>query len=179
MLVQNFDFDLELIEAKNRATMMVSNGLYSRFNYSLEVRIDKALLGCIGEIAFQRFLEQSNVSFQLDNDNFTNRNCDEFDFLIKNKKIDIKVANKKTANPPNDNWTYGYPQEQNPITKDYVVVGWVDLKNKNVGFYGWTTGEIISQYEIVTKNTFVGYSYNTPNHEFPWRILNKNLSEIF
>jgi hypothetical protein len=179
MIVQNFNFDLELIEARRRATIMVQNGLYSRFGYSIEVRIDKALLGCIGEIAFQRFLEQSNIDFEIDNGSFATRNSDEFDFLINNKKLDVKVAKKSTLNLPNDNWTYGYPEEQKPITKDFVVVGWVDFINKNVGFYGWTRGEIISRYTVVTKNAFKGYSYNTPNHEFPWGILNKNFTELF
>jgi hypothetical protein len=179
MIIQNFNFDLELIEARSRATIMVQNGLYSRFGYSIEVRIDKALLGCIGEIAFQRFLEQSNIDFELDKGSFATRNSDEFDFLINEKKLDVKVAKKSTKYPPSDNWTYGYPQEQNPITKDFVVVGWVDFINKNVGFYGWTTGEIISKFDVVTKNTFSGYPYNTPNHEFPWGILNKNFTELF
>jgi len=179
MIVNNFNFDLEIIEARKRAEKMVKNGLYSRFKYSIEVRIDKALLGCIGELAFQRFLEQSKIGFLLDEGGFETRKSDEFDFLINNKKLDVKVAKKSTLNLPNDNWTYGYPQEQNPISKDFVVVGWVDFINKNVGFYGWTTGQIISRYEVVTKNAFRGYSYNTPNHEFPWGILNKNFTELF
>lgn len=179
MIVQNFDFDLELIEARRRATIMVQNGLYSRFGYSIEVRIDKALLGCIGEIAFQRFLEQSNIAFELDNGSFATRNSDDFDFLINNKKLDVKVAKKSTPNPPHDGWKYGYPAEQNPISKDYVVVGWVDFNKKEVGFYGWTTGAIVSRYPIVTQNGYKGYGYNTPNHEFPWGILNKNFTELF
>src|SRR5690606_20919970 len=101
-----------------------------------------------------------------------------FDFFIKGKKIDVKVAKKTTASNPSDRWTYGYPEEQNPKTKDIVVVGWVDFNNKVIGFYGWTTGDIISSYKVVKVNSFAGYRYLTPNHEFPWGILNKNLSLI-
>ena len=37
------------------ALKMVENGLYSRFNLNKEDRIEKALLGSLGEIAFEFF----------------------------------------------------------------------------------------------------------------------------
>ena len=178
MILQSFDFDKALENAKIRASKMVDNGLYSRFKLSLEGRIDKAVLGCLGEIAFEFFLNENQVSYKKDETDFTLINSDEFDFLVKGKKIDIKVAKKTTASSPSDRWTYGYPEEQNPKSKDIVVVGWVDFVNKNVGFYGWTTGERVSTYKVVIVNSFAGYSYLTPNHEFPWGILNKDLSLI-
>ena len=94
-------------------------------------------------------------------------------------RLTIKVAKKTTKSSPNDNWTYGYPKEQKPETKDYVIIGLVDFKNKNVEFYGWITGKDISNFEVVTKNSFAGYNYLTPNHEFEWGDLNKKFEKLF
>lgn len=179
MIVQNFDFATNLAIARQRAEQMVNNGLYSRFGLSNQSRVDKALLGCMGELAFEHWLQSLGHNYEVDRENFAERNSDEFDFLIEDKKIDTKVAKKSTANPPNDNWTYGYPQEQNPASKDFVVVGWVDYTKGEVGFYGWITGLEISQFAVVTQNTFAGYRYLTPNHEFRWGAMNKNFDQLF
>ncbi len=168
MIVENFDFDANYQIALQRAEEMVRNGLHSRFNLSRQERVDKALLGCLGELAFEQVLKNGGYAYEVDREGFEDRNTDNFDFLIEDKKIDTKVAKKSTANPPNDNWTYGYPQEQNPVSKDFVVIGWVDFVNKQMGFYGWITGVEVSRYPVVTRNTFAGYAYLTPNHEFRW-----------
>jgi hypothetical protein len=173
MLVQDLDFDKFYQKAKQKAQKMLTNGLYSRFGLSQKQRMDKAVLGCLGELAFEEYLKQKGVVYVLDTSDFGNKNTDEFDFLVKGKKIDVKVAKKSTQKPPNDNWTYGYPKEQNPSTKDFIIVGWVDFTNKEVGFYGWMSGKRISQYKVVSTNSFVGYPYLTPNHEFRWGDLNK------
>lgn len=178
MILEGFDFEKGLVEANVRALKMVENGLYSRFNLSFAERIDKALLGCLGEIAFEYLLNERKVDFKKDETDFNIKNSDEFDFLINNKKIDIKVAKKSTESNPSDRWTYGYPEEQNPKSKDLVVIGWIDFKNKIVGFYGWISGVEISNFKVVTQNSFAGYNYLTPNHEFAWGNLNKNISLI-
>lgn len=178
MLLQMLDFDWLVAEANSRAKKMLEAGLYSRFNLSYQKRLDKAALGCMGELAFEQLLQQKGVPYTLDSTDFSTRRADEFDFLIHRKKVDVKVAKKTTQRPPGDSWTYGYSQEQPPASKDYVVIGWVDVNQRMVGFWGWITGERISQYPVVTKNTFAGYSYLTPNHEFPWGALNKNIALI-
>lgn len=179
MIVEDFDFKGVYPLALDRAKEMVKNGLYSRFGLSEEVRVEKAFLGCMGELAFEHFIKTKNISYELDTKDFQNRNSDEFDFLVCGKKVDIKVAKKTTPSNPNDNWTYGYPQEQDPVSKDYIVVGWIDFKKEEVGFYGWITGKKISAFPVVEKNSFAGYAYLTPNHEFKWGELNKNFSEFF
>lgn len=179
MIIENFDFESNYQTARQRADEMVKNGLYSRFSLSKQARIDKALLGCLGELAFEQVLIRGGQTYEVDREGFEGRNTDNFDFLIQDKKLDVKVAKKSITRPPNDNWTYGYPAEQNPASKNFVVVGWVDLINKQVGFYGWITGVEISQFPILTQNTFAGYPYLTPNHEFRWGALNKNISLLF
>lgn len=179
MKLTNFDFDAAIKVAQTRAEQMVENGLYSRFGLNRTKRIENALLGCMGEVAFEHLLQQKGIEYKLDETDFTQRNSDEFDFLIGGNKIDVKVAKKSTANPPNDKWTYGYPEEQRPATKDYVVVGWIDFVNKEVGFYGWLSGQQIAQYPVVTENTFAGYQYLTPNHEFRWGAMEKDLGQMF
>ncbi len=178
MILQNFDFDASLVQAKIKAEKMVDNGLHSRFGLSRNQRVEKALLGCLGEMAFEHLLNQKKVQYQLDNTDFSTKHSDEFDFKINGKKIDVKVAKKTTANPPKDNWTYGYPEEQNPISKDFAVIGWIDFINKQVAFYGWITGSEIAKYGVVTQNSFAGYRYLTPNHEFKWGALNKNIDQM-
>ncbi len=178
MVVKDFNFKDANVIALNKAREMVKNGLYSRFGLSEEARIEKAHLGCLGELAFEIFLKSKKIDFKLDTKDFKNRNSDEFDFLINRKTIDIKVAKKTTPRNPNDNWTYGYPQEQNPVSKDYIVVGWVDFTKQEIGFYGWITGKDISTFPVVTKNTFAGYNYLTPNHEFKWGELNKDFDKL-
>ena len=178
MIVQDLNFDQTVAMAKAKAESMIQNGLYSRFGLSEKERLDKALLGCIGELAFQKHLKNLGIPFELDQTDFQSHHSDEFDVKVNGAKIDIKVAKKTTANPPTDNWTYGYPQEQHPETKDYVVVGWVDFNRKEVGSYGWIRGKQIVEFKVVTQNSYAKYPYLTPNHEFKWGCLTKDLNEI-
>jgi hypothetical protein len=178
-MIVNVDFQEILGNAQSRAEQMVNNGLYSRFNLNYKQRIDKALLGCMGEIAFEAYLNQIGIPYQLDTSDFKETNTDQFDFLIYGNKLDVKVAKKSTPRPPTDGWTYGYPAEQNPTTKDFVVVGWVDFQLQQIGFYGWITGSQIAQLPIVEQNTFAGYQYLTPNHEFTWGAMNKDFTALF
>ena len=117
MIVQNLNFDQTVALAKAKAEKMIENGLYSRFRLSDKERLDKALLGCSGELAFQQHLSNLGIPFELDHTDFQSHHTDEFDVKVNDAKIDIKVAKKTTANPPSDNWTYGYPQEQHPKQK--------------------------------------------------------------
>ncbi len=178
MIIKNFNFDFYQEKARKRASEMIQHGLYSRFGLERSSRLEKAYLGSLGEFAFAHWLDQKSISYKIDNRVFTNRNSDEYDFLIQGKKVDIKVALKSTPRPPNDNWTYGYPEEQKPINKDIIVIGWIDQLQKIVGFYGWLTGIQVSKSPVVIKNSFKGYSYKTPNHEFKWGLMNKNFDTL-
>lgn len=177
MKLTNFDFDAALESAQKRAKRMVENGLYSRFGLPQNERIDNALLGCMGEIAFEHLLNQKNIRYNLDETDFTQHNSDEYDFLLGGKKIDVKVA--KTEKTPHDGWTFGYPEEQRPSTKDYVVIGWVDFVKKEVNFYGWLTGDAVAKTQVVKFNSFAGFRYMTPNHEFKYGAMNKDLDQLF
>lgn len=178
MMILNLNFNNIVNSAGIKAKKMVENGLYSRFGLSYASRIEKAKLGCIGEIAFEEYLKLKKYQYSIDETDFSESKTDEFDFLIGDKKFDIKVAKKSTANSPSDAWTYGYPQEQNPSSKDFIIVGWVDFKNRNVGLYGWIKGERVSKFPVVTENSYAGYSYFTPNHEFKWGELNKDINSL-
>ena len=141
MIVQNLNFDQTVALAKAKAEKMIENGLYSRFRLSDKERLDKALLGCIGELAFQQHLSNLGIPFELDHTDFQSHHTDEFDVKVNGAKIDIKVAKKTTANPPSDNWTYGYPQEQHPKRLRRCRVGrlqqkrswllWLDQRGAN------------------------------------------------
>ncbi len=179
MLIEEFDFKLNHKKAHQRAFEMVNNELYSRFGLSKESRIEKAMLGCMGELAFEQMLIKKKLLYTVDRENYEERNSDEFDFLINGKKLDIKVAKKSTPNSPNDNWTYGYPNEQNPASKDFIVIGWVDFVNHTVSFYGWITGIAVTEFKVVNINSYKGYKYLTPNHEFKWGDLNKSFDQLF
>ncbi len=179
MLIEDFDFKANYQNAQERAVQMVNNELFSRFGLSKESRIDKALLSCIGELAFEQLLVKKNLTYSVDRENYKERNSDEYDFLINGKKLDIKVAKKSTSNAPNDSWTYGYPREQNPVSKDFIIIGWVDFIKQVVEFYGWTTGSIVDKCAVVNSNSYRGYKYLTPNHEFKWGTLNKNFGQLF
>ncbi|SNS04348.1 hypothetical protein SAMN06295967_102213 [Belliella buryatensis] len=174
MIVQDFNYDKGKTIALELANEMVKNGLYSRFSLHIGKRVEKALWGCLGELAFAHWLDQRGVKYQKDERSFLERNTDDYDFLISGKVIDVKIALKSTRNAPNDRWAYGYPQEQVPSKKDYIVVGWIDQTRKEIGFYGWISGAQIAKKPIVKVNTFKGYPYMTPNHEFKWGILNKD-----
>lgn len=178
MLIVKSEFKEMYAEAMTRAVKMVDCGLYSRFNLSKDKRVEKAAVGCLGEIAFKKILEICEVPYQTDEESYDNRNSDDFDYLVNGKIIDVKVAKKSTQNMPSDKWTYGYPEEQQPSRKDFIVVGWVDFKNEEIGFYGWIKGNQISNYEVVRENSYASYGYYTPNHEFPWGALNKDFSKL-
>lgn len=179
IILNHLDFSDLLIKARQQAEKMVGNGLYSRFGYSFDQRIEKAMLGSLGELGFEALLNQKNIPYQKDQAGFENRNSDDFDFRINGKLFDIKVAKKTTPKPPSTNWTYGYPQQQHPEKKDIIVIGWVDFTQHQIGFFGWITGKAISQFPVVTKNSFAGYHYQTPNHEFKWGELSKDWECLF
>ena len=135
MIVQDLNFDQTVAMAKAKAESMIQNGLYSRFGLSEKERLDKALLGCIGELAFQKHLKNLGIPFELDQTDFQSHHSDEFDVKVNGAKIDIKVAKKTTANPP-------------------------------------------TEFKVVTQNSYAKYPYLTPNHEFKWGCLTKDLNEI-
>lgn len=178
LIVSPFPFKKMLKQAQQRATNMLRQGLYARFQLSEQERTQKALIGCMGELGFETLLQQQGVSYELDQTDFQYRQSDEFDFLINGKKIDIKVAKKSTVATPNDSWTYGYPQEQHPQQKDIIVVGWIDFERSEIGFYGWITGSQVAQFSVVTHNTYRGYRYLTPNHEFEWGALDQDFDQL-
>lgn len=179
MIVEDFDFNAGLAEANRRAKEMMSNGLYSRFGLNDQERIRKAELGCMGEVAFEHWLGREGVEYEIDDKAFDDRNSDEFDFRINGKSIDVKVAKLSTQNPPSDNWRFGVPVEQKPGLKDVLIIGWVDFRASQVGFYGWMTGERVARCPVVLVNSLTGTPYLTPNHEFRWGDLEKNIRSIF
>ena len=84
MIVQDLNFDQTVAMAKAKAESMIQNGLYSRFGLSEKERLDKALLGCIGELAFQKHLKNLGIPFELDQTDFQSHHSDEFD--VKSKR---------------------------------------------------------------------------------------------
>lgn len=172
--------DDEIInQAEKKAISMVCNGLYNRFDKDTYTRVENAKTGIVGELAFEEFLKEHGINYNIDDiTDYKYSNKDLFDFEINGKIIDIKVAKLSTSNKPHDNWTYGYPEDQNPLKKDIIIIGLVDYKNKNVSFYGWITGEKVSNFKVVMKNSFANYNYQTPNHEFKYSELDKNILKM-
>jgi hypothetical protein len=156
---------------------MINCGLYNRFDADYETRVEHAKIGCMGEIAFEKVLRDYAIDYNTDRENFENRNADEFDFKINGYKIDVKVA--KTNKTPNDRWTYGYPEQQTGMEKDIIVVGWVNEEQRRIGIYGWLRFNQICRYPLRYINTYAGYRYQTPNYEFRWGDLNKDLEALF
>lgn len=178
MLLPTFNFPQAYTKAMEQAEQMLGNDLYSRFKLGRDKRLEKAMLGSVGELAFEHFLIENKIAYERDTSDFTQVRTDQFDFKIHGKLFDIKVAKLTTNKPPSDNWTYGYPVDQNPASKDFVVVGWVDMVGKRVGFHGYIRGGAIARYDPVTKNKFAGFDYLTPNHEFKWGVLNKDIEGL-
>ncbi len=176
-MILKVDFDSVKAEAEKRAEQMLKNEMYDRFRENYATRLEHAMIGCMGEIAFEGLLAYYNMPYETDREGFENRNADEFDFQMNGYKVDIKVA--KTDYTPKDSWTYGYPQEQSGMVKDLVVVGWVSEKRKCIGMYGWIPFSEIQKYPLLERNSFAGYKYKTPNYEFPWGDLNKNFGQFF
>lgn len=176
-MIIDIDFDRALVQARRRAEEMVRRGLYNRFGTDFATRVEHAKIGCMGEIAFEELLRQKGITYHTDRDGFEGRNADEFDFEIQGYKIDVKVA--KTDKTPRDAWTYGYPQQQVGMEKDFVVVGWVSEQYRSIGMYGWILFNKILGFPLKEYNTFAGYKYQTPNYEFPWGSLNKDLDSLF
>ena len=178
MPIRSFaDYNTIFPLAEDRADRMMDAGLYNRFGVNEEQRREHAVLGCIGEFAFQQILDFRHIPYSVDREIDRVRHSDRFDFLIGEKKIDIKVA--KTTYKPRDEWTFGYPEQQIQMIKDYIIIGWVNPNNGYMAFYGWMPFQHISSYPVVTVNSFAGYRYYTPNHEFPWGDLNQNFNELF
>ena len=86
MIVQDLNFDQTVAMAKAKAKSMIQNGLYSRFGLSEKERLDKALLGCIGELAFQKHLKNLGIPFELDQTDFQSHHSDEFDVKVNGAK---------------------------------------------------------------------------------------------
>lgn len=178
MMVNGFDFDAALADAEAHADAMIENGLYSRFGAGYRTRVQNALVGRIGELAFEQWLLSSDVTFEVDTAGYENRNSDEFDFRVHGRTIDVKVAKKSTLVNPKSDWCFGVPVDQFPEKKDVVVVGWVDFQNKQVHFHGWMSGKDVANHAITDTNSFSGKSYLTDNHELTWGELNQNLNAL-
>lgn len=163
--------------AQSKAQKMIENGLYSRFNLNQNDRLEKAFLGMLGEITFQKFLKIKQIPYDIDETDFNVSNSDEFDVKIKNALFDIKIA--KTTNTPQDGWSYGYPEEQHPEKKDFIVVGCLNKQQRTVMFYGWISGKEVQKFPVVTINSFAKFPYKTPNHEFRYGNLNKDFDKLF
>ena len=144
MIVQDLNFDQTVAMAKAKAESMIQNGLYSRFGLSEKERLDKALLGCIGELAFQKHLKNLGIPFELDQTDFQSHHSDEFDVKVNGAKIDIKVAKKTTANPPTqlDLWlsTRAAPRNQRlrrcrlgRLQQKRSWLLWLDQRKANCG----------------------------------------------
>ena len=82
MLVTDFDFDRARTQALAQAEQMLGNDLYSRFKLSREKRLEKAMLGTLGELAFEHMLVQYNIAFERDTSDFSKVRTDQFDFKI-------------------------------------------------------------------------------------------------
>lgn len=177
MLEEQFDEEIIKI-AEDKAIDMVGNGLYNRFNVEDARRIENAKVGIIGELVFEKILIKNSIPYNVDDiTDYKTSNTDLFDFLINDVTIDIKVAKLSTKSLPKDSWTYGYPENQYPQRKDLVIVGLVNFNNNTVSFYGYISGQKISSFKVVSRNNFAGYNYQTPNHEFRYGDLNKNIIE--
>lgn len=177
LMILNIDFEEAETAAQSRAERMVAYGLYNRFGADYNTRVEHAKIGCIGEIAFEELVREYQVEYNTDREDFEDRNADEFDFEINGIKIDVKVA--KTNKTPLDRWTYGYPSQQIGMEKDIVVVGWVNEQQRRIGMYGWLFFDRISRYPLKYYNSFAGFRYQTPNYEFPWGDLNKDMDALF
>lgn len=176
-MIVHIDFVAAQAEAQRRAERMVEYGLYNRFGANYATRVEHAKIGCIGELAFEEVLREYDIEYRTDREDFENRNADNFDFEINGFKIDVKVA--KTNKTPNDRWTYGYPRQQIGMEKDIVVVGWVSEAQRRIGMYGWLLFDRICRYPLRYYNTYAGFRYQTPNYEFPWGDLNKDMDALF
>ena len=97
MLVTDFDFDRARTQALAQAEQMLGNDLYSRFKLSREKRLEKAMLGTLGELAFEHMLVQYNITFERDTSDFSKVRTDQFDFKINGKLFDIKIAKLTTT----------------------------------------------------------------------------------
>lgn len=160
-------------EAKKMAVDMVNNGLYNRFGGDFDYQVEKAKIGCIGEIAFEKYLADSNIPFATDRTGHGERHADDFDVKINNKKIDIKTA--KTERTPIPKWTYGYPKQQMGMSKNYIVICYYSPSRNTVGIYGWMEFSRLTEFPVTYKNNFANFSYKTPNHEFPISELNTDI----
>lgn len=52
------------------------------------------------------------------------------------------------------------------------------MVGERAGFHGYIRGGAIARFPAVTKNKFAGFDYLTPNHEFKWGVLNKDLQGL-
>ena len=178
MMIVEIDYENAESIALERAETMVRHGLYNRFHASHEERIERAKIGCLGEIGFEKILSDRKIAFETDREDFENRRADEFDFRVNGYKIDVKVA-KTDLIPDADEWKYGYPSEQLNREKDYIVVGWVSETNQRIGMFGWMPFSQIGTYPNRKSNTYAGFHYKTMNREFPWGDLNQDFEELF
>lgn len=176
MIEVSYDNSIEN-EALLRAREMVKSGLFDRMGFTYGQRINKAKIGCIGELAFGSVLSQLGIIYETDNDGYVDRNSDDFDFKVNGKFFDVKVA--KTNHMPHDEWTYGYPVGQTHHYKDFIVVGAVNENERVVRYYGWIAFSQLMRYPITKINGYAKFDYSTDNYEFQWGDLNKDFDSLW
>jgi len=105
---------------------------YDRYGFDYNVRVDRIIVGLIGELVFKAALEEADIQFET---SFGTVGYDKYDFKINNKIYDIK-ASDCNGTYKYLNLLYSEDQYQSGLINnyDYVVQVFIDGKERGGKF---------------------------------------------
>jgi hypothetical protein len=164
-------------KADKIADARISSNMYNRFNSNADKRKERAYIGALGEVCFEKILKDKKISYYTDI--YINNSPDSGDFFCPNEEgicIDIKIA--KTKKDPQESWRFGIPIDQTPWKKDLIIIGWWNPDTNKVFFYGSINGKKLLDRCTTNSNSLTGERYLTENVELKWGELDPKIPEI-
>ena len=170
--------DEELSIARERANARMTAGLYNRFYSTDAERLKRAITGALGEVAFEKVLIRSGVTFRCDLD--SSAGPDDGDFFVQvgasELTVDVKIAETLRETLPS--WRFGVPFDQIPSDKDVIVIGYWNPTTNRVCFWGSVEGRSVVNRPVVRENSFSGRPYFTSNQEVRWGELSSTFAPL-
>jgi len=149
--------------------------MFDRMGFDDRKRAEAIAIGIYAELAFKLWLDDLGIPYAYGGDDQAAEGADQYDFLIGGRTFDIKCA--KTEREVASHWEYGYPVDQNPQHKDFVVVANFNPRTMIVLFYGYIHGAHIASFPKKSDNK-AGVAYSTLNYNFPYTALDRDILSL-
>ncbi len=153
---------------------------------------DDAFIGKLGELSFEKFLNQRGLRKDTNYETQEGALYDEWDFRLIQSGITIDVKTAQTPLEPDNSWYFGYGIKTKPGNKDYIVICYVpkglsDMAIIQIQFgqewlttliMGYIEGYKVCDFKQTWYNTKAKYRYQIKAYDIPIRELNEDMGKL-